>query len=626
MATVIDSLLVTLGLDSSKFKSGINDASKAQKALAAQTRSSTKEQLVLDKKRDDAQAKHAKALSEQAKSNEESLRKVRNQALKVAALFTGGLGMLAFARNTLISGANLSRMSSNLGLSAKEITGWGTAARNAGFSVEGMKQSLKDANSQIGSFKSGLGSSLIQGYMALGGKVGGGQLKNAESFKLAQASLIKQLIAKEGEPMALAQAQHWMGMSAEEFNFLKQGAAVVKAQVEQQAKLSGITQKSAEAMADLNAKLGTLKDQFEGVGVQILGALIPAFEGLLKYLQKVGDWLTEHKDAIARFSGDMSNWRDVIIAIIALKSASMFMGIAKAIGAIGAASVSSAASLGRLLPLLGAGAGGYAAGTAIYNKTANSGVMRGIGDWLGSLGYYFGGESGKEAYQLTQSGKAAMADMSKPSYSKETKALQSQAMQYFMSQGWTEAQAAGIVANLTRESGMNAGAVGDKGKAYGLGQWHPDRQAAFKRFSGSDIKGSSLAQQLAFVQYELMHGEREAGTMLRASRSATQAGAAMSWYYERPANGGAEATLRGQMAAGLVGGIPSSMVGAQSGAGAGASNSYFGKNYGAMSTSDVKIGQISIVTQANNADGIARDIAPSIHKHLSVPQANTGLN
>src|SRR5581483_11132801 len=68
------------------------------------------------------------------------------------------------------------------------------------------------------------------------------------------------------------------------------------------------------------------------------------------------------------------------------------------------------------------------------------------------------------------------------------------AMAYFMSQGWTKAQAAGIVANIDRESNFRANVFGDKGTAYGLGQWHKDRQAAFAKWAGHSIIGSTLAE------------------------------------------------------------------------------------------------------------------------------------
>jgi hypothetical protein len=130
-----------------------------------------------------------------------------------------------------------------------------------------------------------------------------------------------------------------------------------------------------------------------------------------------------------------------------------------------------------------------------------------------------------------------------------------QAMDYFVGQGWSAAQAAGIAANLQTESGLRTDAVGDGGQAYGLAQWHPDRQANFATFTGRDIRGSTFAQQLAFVQYELTRGnETGAGHRLRNATSADQAGSIVSQYYERPLDRAGEASRRGQLAQQILNG------------------------------------------------------------------------
>lgn len=128
----------------------------------------------------------------------------------------------------------------------------------------------------------------------------------------------------------------------------------------------------------------------------------------------------------------------------------------------------------------------------------------------------------------------------------------SHAMAYFMKQGWTKEQAAGLAANLHRESQFKANAVGDGGKAYGIGQWHPDRQALFAKQFGHSIKGSSLDEQLQFVQWELNHNEKRAGSKLKSAQSAREAGAVVSKFYERPAKREAEAAGRGAHAAQLA--------------------------------------------------------------------------
>ena len=112
-------------------------------------------------------------------------------------------------------------------------------------------------------------------------------------------------------------------------------------------------------------------------------------------------------------------------------------------------------------------------------------------------------------------------------------------LQYFIDQGLTKNQATGLVANLYGESGLNPGAKGDlniktgKYEAYGIGQWHPDRQAEFARVFGHDIRTSTMQEQLDFVTYELTHKESAALKELQKSSTVGEAVKA-GLSYERP--------------------------------------------------------------------------------------------
>jgi hypothetical protein len=106
---------------------------------------------------------------------------------------------------------------------------------------------------------------------------------------------------------------------------------------------------------------------------------------------------------------------------------------------------------------------------------------------------------------------------------------------FFMKKGWTREQAEGIAANLEQESGFNAGAEGDGGNAYGLAQWHKDRQDDFAKRYGKDIRKSTAAEQLEFVNHELTSGnEKAAGNSLSTANSAYDAAGIVSRQYERP--------------------------------------------------------------------------------------------
>jgi hypothetical protein len=128
--------------------------------------------------------------------------------------------------------------------------------------------------------------------------------------------------------------------------------------------------------------------------------------------------------------------------------------------------------------------------------------------------------------------------------------------------GWSQEQAAGIVANLQYESGsasLNPDAYGSAktgeakgmpGEAYGIAQWHKDRQANFAKVFGHDIHGSTREEQLKFVNWELHHTENDAGEMIRQSNRARDSANFMNALYERSAD---RSTRRGDMAENLMG-------------------------------------------------------------------------
>jgi len=108
-------------------------------------------------------------------------------------------------------------------------------------------------------------------------------------------------------------------------------------------------------------------------------------------------------------------------------------------------------------------------------------------------------------------------------------------VQFFTARGWSKEQAYGIAANLNAESGFNPQSRGDGGRAYGLAQWHPDRQADFAAWAGHPMTESTADEQMQFIQYELRQGkERAAGNALEKAQSARAAGQIFSYAYERP--------------------------------------------------------------------------------------------
>lgn len=208
-------------------------------------------------------------------------------------------------------------------------------------------------------------------------------------------------------------------------------------------------------------------------------------------------------------------------------------------------------------------------------------------------------------------------------------------IQFFMSQGWTRNQAAGIVASIPEESQGDIHAVGDNGHAFGLMQWHEDRQANFKKVFHKDIRDATREEQLAFIQWELTHTEKSAGDTLRNQFTAEGSGQIVSRMYVRPAAEQLAASTRGRVAEELAKPytIKSDALaeavntatrdyytpGGPSSAEIAASND----NSRHIHT-EIKINKMDINTQATDAKGIAKDIKPELEKQTYGNTANYG--
>ncbi|GAB1361834.1 hypothetical protein MASR1M32_10700 [Rhodobacter sp.] len=96
--------------------------------------------------------------------------------------------------------------------------------------------------------------------------------------------------------------------------------------------------------------------------------------------------------------------------------------------------------------------------------------------------------------------------------------------------------AMGFVGNFMVESGrgLNTGAIGDGGNAFGIAQWN-DRGPALKRFA--DARGTDwrdIDTQIAFVFHELENGEASAWNAIRQAKDPAEAARLVSELYERP--------------------------------------------------------------------------------------------
>lgn len=103
------------------------------------------------------------------------------------------------------------------------------------------------------------------------------------------------------------------------------------------------------------------------------------------------------------------------------------------------------------------------------------------------------------------------------------------AMDFFINKGLAKHQAAGLVGNLIRESGLNISAVNPYSGAVGIAQWLGSRKNKLFNTYG---KNPSFEQQLEFVWQELNSSHKKGLQTLLNSQTVDEAAANAFGYYE----------------------------------------------------------------------------------------------
>lgn len=592
MPTVIDSLIVTLGLDPKGFTDG-------------------------QKKAAESQVSFRKGVESETKAMDASLSRVRNSLLALFAAFTAGKGLIEFTKDTTESEASVGRFAKTLDTTVGVLSAWRGIAALTGGTAAGITGTIKGLVSQFETFRLTGESSVLPYFRAMGISMGDAQGKMKPFTQLSME------MAKFGEGIQdkalVAQMFRGAGIDEDTINVLLMGTKAMQAYLAEQKRLGVQTDADTEAGTKLQHSWGALQQASSSLGRTFLTDLAPMIIKVLDGLTNFAVWARQHGDFIkALFYG--------------LAAGAIALGVALALPYIEIIAV-TAAVLAMIVAfallyddwqtwmkggksLFGDFYSSVAQGFKDFVKTFQDGfaVIHDLfhGDFKKALedGKKFFADGVKTGVDVIHAAGAVIKPIIKPLIPFALKADKAIGAVYapanddieaFVKMGWTLAQSAGIVANIRRESGGKSNAVGDGGSAYGLAQWHKDRQDAFRRWAGHDIHKSTRAEQLAFINYELRQGsEKKAGRALARATTGAQSGAIVSKLYERPA-AASEAATRGSMAANLLNGLASKTV-----------------------TTTIDITNLVVHTAATTTAETAKEIGTYLKKQSFVAQANYG--
>ncbi|WP_154914620.1 lytic transglycosylase domain-containing protein [Klebsiella michiganensis] len=296
-ATVIDALLVTLGLDTSDFRKGQKDVSDD-----------------LKKQREDAK-KTAKEMAEQGKKAASFFSSIKTELLALTGVTVTAGGLMSFVKSTTSGLMDLSIQSKALGLSARELDGWSKSAEAAGSSAEKISASLQGFQGAIQGARVGDYSSSIFGGLAQLNALTGQNFDvwGQDASSLAKTSL--DALRKISDPNLRRQVGLSLGFDDATLQRNQEGKFLPD--VDRLTKSSGITDASTKGAKEFTAAWAELGQNLDTVKNQIYEGLIPTIRdlnGLLKEWSsgnvKSSSFFKELKKDINDITGiDLGDWK-----------------------------------------------------------------------------------------------------------------------------------------------------------------------------------------------------------------------------------------------------------------------------------------------------------------------------
>ncbi|HCT6690488.1 TPA: lytic transglycosylase domain-containing protein [Klebsiella quasipneumoniae] len=295
-ATVIDALLVTLGLDASQFRKGQQEVSDD-----------------LKKQREDAK-NTAKEMAEQGKKAASFFSSIKTELLALTGVTVTAGGLMSLVKNTTSSLMDLSIQSKALGMTARELDGFGKAAESAGSSFERITAALQGFQAaKQGSLFGDTSSPIFSGMRMLTALTGDTfDVYSKDAKSLARSYL--ESLRKVKDPNIRRQIGAMGGFDDATIQRNQEGRFLPD--VDRLTKSSGITDASTKGAKEFTAAWAELGQNLDTVKNQIYEGLIPTIRdlnGLLKEWSsgnvKSSSFFKELKRDINDITGiDLGGW------------------------------------------------------------------------------------------------------------------------------------------------------------------------------------------------------------------------------------------------------------------------------------------------------------------------------
>lgn len=259
-ATIIDALVVTLGLDGGPFKKAARDAAREQAKLKDSVKKG---------------------------SNEvgDALAEVGRQAALLFLGFEGLKGAINYFAGLNVTTANLGRFSKNLGESAHEVNTWDSAVELAGGTAQDAEKDLQALSNSITALKAtGDVSPLILLFQRMGVAIYDAQGRTRKLTDMYKDLGDKLRQYNRADAFNLAQQA---GLTASTFNLIRAEADERERILRTAEANNTVTEDAVQKAEDLQQQWRVIGQTIKGVAIELLGDVTPAIKDLFAWVQRI---------------------------------------------------------------------------------------------------------------------------------------------------------------------------------------------------------------------------------------------------------------------------------------------------------------------------------------------------
>jgi hypothetical protein len=329
MATVIDSLIVKLGLDPRDYKKGAAEFERVTKETETTVRKSTE-------------------------SMASGFRRVAAEVIGLFVAVRSVQDVVGFFERVNASTRQLGLDSNNFGIAANELRDWQNAAVLAGGSAEGVTQTIASLQKSLFNLQyTGAVSDQIIFLQRLGVQFRSatGQVAPFKSILMQTAAIMEKNGRSRAENFQYLQAA---GFDAGSINLILNGTKALAAFYEQQKKLPQLTQADIAASTRLAQAWELLKEKFVVAAQKLITDAEPALTRLFALFQRGIDWINAHQEDITRFFEGFFKWFEDTKNIDSVKGffsdlATIVGGLARGMGFLASAILSVTEAYGKLV-------------------------------------------------------------------------------------------------------------------------------------------------------------------------------------------------------------------------------------------------------------------------------------